>query len=173
MNLLLLYLLLLKATATTFSGLGSLPIVRNDLVVQRGVLTDRELNTAVAAARTAPGPNGVYVVNVGYAVAGWPGAVAGWLAMVTPAFFIIAILKFLGRRAEHPPIRRVIRAVTLSSAGLLLAATVPLARDAITDPLQLFVAAATFALLAATDLDTIWMIVGAGAAGLARGLAAE
>ena len=44
MNIVLLYLLLLKATATSFSGLTSLPVVRNDFVVQRQVLTDRQLN---------------------------------------------------------------------------------------------------------------------------------
>ena len=33
MNLIVLYLLLLKATITSFSGLTSLPVVRNDFVV--------------------------------------------------------------------------------------------------------------------------------------------
>jgi len=58
MNLLLLYLLLLKATATSFSGLTSMPVVRNDMVERYHVLTDRQLNAAVAAGRTAPGPMG-------------------------------------------------------------------------------------------------------------------
>ena len=66
MNVFLLYALLLKATLTSFSGLASLPMVRNDLVVERKVLTDRELNTAVVAGRTSPGPNGLYLVSVGY-----------------------------------------------------------------------------------------------------------
>jgi chromate transporter len=48
-NILLLYLLLLKATLTSFSGLASLPVVRADLVARYHVLTDRQLNTAVAA----------------------------------------------------------------------------------------------------------------------------
>lgn len=43
MNLLLLYLLLLKATTTSFSGLGSLPVLREDLVVRHRLLTDRRL----------------------------------------------------------------------------------------------------------------------------------
>ena len=54
MNLVVLYLLLLKASATSFSGLGSLPMIRSDLVVERHVLTDRQLNTAVAAGRPDP-----------------------------------------------------------------------------------------------------------------------
>ena len=56
MNLLLLYLVLTKATVTSFSGLTSLPVVRHDLVEHYHVLTDRQLNAAVAAGRTAPGP---------------------------------------------------------------------------------------------------------------------
>ena len=73
MNLVLLYLLLVKATLTSFSGLASLPMVRNDFVVRRHVLTDRQLNTAVAAGRIGPGPLGIYVVSVGYLVEGAPG----------------------------------------------------------------------------------------------------
>src|SRR5207247_6167127 len=101
MHIILLYLLLLKATVTSFSGLTSLPVVRNDLVVRRQVLTDRQLNAAVAAGRSVPGPNGLYVVSVGYFIAGIPGAWAGWLAMVSPAFIIIPLLQFVGARAER------------------------------------------------------------------------
>ena len=85
MNIFVLYLLLLKATVTSFSGLGSLPVIRQDLVVTRRALTDSQLNAAVAVGRTTPGPAGLYVVSVGYFAAGVPGAIAGWLAMVTPS----------------------------------------------------------------------------------------
>jgi len=107
MNVVVLYLLLVKATLTSFSGLASLPMVRNDFVVRRGVLTDRQLNTAVAAGRIGPGPLGIYVVSVGYLADGVPGACAGWLAMITPAFLIIPMLRFLGTRAEHGRARAV------------------------------------------------------------------
>ena len=79
MNVLLLYLLLLKATLTSFSGLASLPMVRHDLVERYRVLTDRQLTAAVAAGQMGPGPMGLYVVSVGYSVDGIPGACAGWL----------------------------------------------------------------------------------------------
>src|SRR6185503_1782567 len=41
MNFLVFYLLFLKASVSSFSGLASLPILREDLVVKRQVLTDR------------------------------------------------------------------------------------------------------------------------------------
>ena len=84
MNLFLLYLLLFKAVITSFSGMASLPMVRHDFVVTRHVLTDRQLNTAIVAGRTGPGPNGLYLVSVGYFAAGLPGAFAGLIALITP-----------------------------------------------------------------------------------------
>jgi chromate transporter len=169
MNLLLLYLLLLKATATSFSGLTSLPVVRNDLVLRYHVLTDRELNAAVAAGQAGPGPYGLYVVSVGYFVAGTPGAFCGWLAMVTPAFLVIPMVRYVGARAGQPRVRNAIRAVTLAAAGLVAAFAVPLARDALTSVAAVAIAAASFLLLVATRLDTLWIVAGAAAAGLLAG----
>jgi chromate transporter len=166
MNLLLLYLLLLKATATSFSGLTSLPVVRHDLVENRHVLTDRELNAAVVAGRTAPGPNGLYIVSVGYFVAGFPGACVGALAVMTPAFLIIPLLRYLGARAGHPEAKSAIQCVMLAAAGLVVSSTVPLARDALTSPLAVGIAVASFLFLVLTRQDTIWVVLGSAAAGL-------
>ena len=166
MNVVVLYLLLVKATLTSFSGLASLPMVRNDFVVRRSVLTDRQLNAAVAAGRIGPGPLGIYVVSLGYLVDGVPGACAGWLAMITPAFLIIPMLRFLGTRAEHPRARSVARAVLLAGAGLMASAAVPLARDAITNPLSLVIFALSFVLIASARVDSLWVMLGAALMGL-------
>jgi chromate transporter len=165
MNLFLLYLLLLKATLTTFSGMSSLPLVRADFVEKHRVLSDPELNRAVAVSRMAPGPNGLYLVSVGYTVAGLRGAAIGTLALMTPAFLIIAVLRFIGARADHPVTRRVTQAVTLASAGLLVRILVPMAQSTISGPFTIGVAAATFLVLTLTKVDTLWVVLGAAAAG--------
>jgi chromate transporter len=166
MNFIVLYLLLVKATLTSFSGLASLPMVRNDFVVRRHVLTDRQLNAAVAAGRIGPGPIGIYVVSVGYLVAGAPGACAGWLAMVTPAFLIIPMLRFLKARAEHRRARAVARAVLFAGAGLMASSAAPLARDAVTGPLSFAIVAASFVLIAITRVDSLWVMLGAAVIGM-------
>lgn len=171
MNLFLLYALLLKATVTSFSGLASLPMVRNDLVVERKVLTDRQLNTAVVAGRTGPGPNGLYLVSVGYYAGGMPGAIAGLLALMTPAFLILPMMRWLGRRAETPRVKSAIRAVVLASAGLLLSASIPLARDAITGWLTFGIVLASFGVLVLTKIDTLWVVLGGAVLGLAAKIA--
>jgi chromate transporter len=164
-NFIVVYLLLLKATLTSFSGLASLPMIRNDFVAHRRVLNDRQLNTAVAVGRAGTGPVGIYVVSVGYQVAGVPGAVAGWLAMVTPAFCIIPLLRFLARRATHPRVQGVVRAVIFSSCGLMAAAAVPLGRDALTAWPPAIIALTAGVLLAFTRADNSWVMLGSAATG--------
>lgn len=166
MNLFLLYLLLTKATLISFSGLTSLPIIRHDFIENRHLLTDRQLNAAVAAGRSAPGPNGLYIVSVGYSIAGVPGAFTGCLAVMTPAFLILPMLRYVGSRAGRPEVRGAIECVTLAAAGLVVAAAVPLARDAITGVAPAMIAAGSFLFLVLTRKDTLWVILGSAAISL-------
>jgi chromate transporter len=166
MNLFLLYLLLLKGTVTAFAGLASLAVVQDALVVQHHVLTDSQLNEAIVITRSTPGPVGLYIVSVGYFVAGWPGAVAGWLAMITPALLIIPLVHFVGRKLEHPRVKSVLQTVILASAGLLLAAAIPLAQNALTNPITVGIAVVTLVLLLTTKLDALWIILGAAVVSL-------
>jgi chromate transporter len=96
MNVALLYLLLLKGTCKAFAGLTSLAVIHDTLVTHYQVLTDQQLNEAVVITRSMPGPVGLYVTSVGYFVAGIPEAIAGWLAMITPAVLIIPLVHFSG-----------------------------------------------------------------------------
>jgi chromate transporter len=169
-NMFVLYLLLLKASVTSFSGLGSLPMVRSDFVVERHLITDHQLNTAVVAGRTGPGPYGLYLVCVAYLVGGVPGAIAGFLALITPAFLVIPLMHWIGARAEAPRIRSAIRGLLLASAGLLLSSSVPLTQDAVTGTFAAVILLASFGLLTFTRLDSAWVIVGAAVAGLATKL---
>ncbi len=170
MSFLLLYLLLLKATCTSFSGMASLPIIRTDLVEHYHVLTDEQLNTAVTAGRSGPGPIGIYVVCVGYQVSGIAGAFAGLLAMMTPAFVIIGLYRWVGRISDRPIVQRTIRAVLIAASGLLAATTTNLAASALLDGYSVAVASASFAALAFTSVETLWVMLAAAVAGILRAL---
>ena len=162
MKLLVLYGLLLKATLTTFSGLASLPVLRNDLVLRYGMITDRQLDTAVVVTRTTPGPVGVYVVSVGYFAGGIPGAIAGWLAMVTPALLIIPLLKFASTRAESPRVKSMIQAVVLASAGLLWSSAIPLTREIANDRFTWLLLIVCTGVLLTRKVESLWVVLSAG-----------
>jgi chromate transporter len=137
MNALLVYAQLLKATATSFAGMGSLPQIERDFVETHRAITAEQLGQAVLVGRSTPGPLGAYVVAVGYLVAGWPGAVAGWLAMVTPALAVVPLLLLMQRWMHLPWMRGVVDAVVMASAALLFASGVRLAADALQQVMRL------------------------------------
>jgi chromate transporter len=162
MNCLTLYLLLVKATLTTFTGGSSLPVIRHDLVVERKLITDTQLSTAVAIGRTGPGPNGMYLVSIGYYISGTPGAAAGYLAMFTPSLLAILLLRVLEGRTERPRWKGAIRGLTASAAGLMLASGLPIAQTAIHSWLSALIAIAALAAFASKRVETIWVFAAAG-----------
>lgn len=126
MNAFVLYFLLLRATALSFSGFASVPLIREDLVVQRAVLSDEELNGAIAISQASPGPLGLYVVVVGYFIAGVPGALAAALALATPAILAIPIARAV-RRHRDARVRGATAAIVIGSCVLMATTSVTLA----------------------------------------------
>ena len=106
------------------------------------------------------------MVSVGYFVGGIPGACVAWLAVITPALVMIPLLQFVGARAEKPAIKSAIQALTFAAAGLIVAATIPLARDAFKGPLSVAIACASFVFMVFTKRDTLWIIAGSALVGL-------
>jgi len=131
MSVVALYLLLLKATVTSFAGMGSLPQIRQDFVVTHGLITDEQLSQAVVIGRSTPGPVGAYVVAIGYFASGWSGAVAAWLAMITPALLVVPLLTLLRRFLHLQRVRAAVDAVVIASAVLLLTSVVRMAMDSV------------------------------------------
>jgi chromate transporter len=137
MNVVVIYLLLLKATVTSFAGMGSLPQIRQDFVETYHLVSADALSEAVLVGRATPGPMGAYVVAVGYLGGGVPGAVAGWLALVTPAFAALPLLVTVQRWLHQPRVRSLVDAVVIAGATLLVPAGLGLAYDATTQLLAL------------------------------------
>ena len=137
MNAFVIYLLLLKATMTSFAGMGSLPQIQQDFVETRGAITEQQVSQAVLVGRATIGPMGAYVVAVGYFAGGWPGAVAGWLAMITPALVAIPLLTLIQRWLHLPRIRAAVDGIVIASAVLLVGSGVTLALDAVQQLMRL------------------------------------
>jgi chromate transporter len=130
MSALLIYLLLLKAVASSFAGMGALPQIHQDFVETRRVLSEEQLSQAVLVGRSTPGPIGVYVVAVGYFAGGSPGAIAGWLAMITPALAGIPLFVLVQRWLHLRRVQAAVDAVVIASAILLLSSALQMAGDA-------------------------------------------
>ena len=152
-----------KSTFTSFAGLASLPEIRHELVEERHWLTDEQLDRSIVITRTTPGQVGVWVVAAGYMADGWPGAIAGWIAMSAPSLLVILLVGYFGKRAQHPRVRSMLQCVVLASATLLVLAAIPIGRDALTTPIAIAIAAIALPLLLWKRVDTLWIVSGAAA----------
>ena len=164
MNVVLLYFLLLRATALSFSGFASVPVIREDLVERRGALTDEQLNSAIAISQASPGPLGLYVVVLGYFVAGIPGALAGALALASPAILVIPIARAV-RRGRDSRVRGACSAIVIASCVLMAATSVRLAPEAAPSFSLAVLAGAGLIVLASGRVPPVVVIVGSALLG--------
>ena len=165
MSTLTLYLLLLKATVVSFSGFASVPVVREDLVTNRAVLTDEQLNNAIAISQASPGPLGLYVVIVGCLVAGIPGAIAGVLALASPAVLAVPIARAV-RRGREADIRGASSGIVIAACILMMTTAVQLVPTAAPSPAFALLAGGAFVVLAVTRVPPLFVILGSACLGL-------
>jgi chromate transporter len=120
MDALALFVVFLKASALSLGGLSSLPLLRADLVAP-GIATDDQVVQAIAIGRISTGPNGLYIVSLGYLVGGAVGAAVALLAASFPPLVIVPITALARRWLLSPPVAGLVRGVALATAGLLVA----------------------------------------------------
>src|ERR1700710_168935 len=102
MNALSLFWEFLKAGVLSFGGLGSLPILVQSLVHTHGWATDAQFGQALAAGGISPGPNGLYVIALGYLIDGIPGAGVASVANVIPSLLVLPLSALHSRVARNP-----------------------------------------------------------------------
>jgi chromate transporter len=110
----------LKASALSLGGLSSLPLLRADLVAP-GIATDEQVVQAIAIGRVSTGPNGLYIVSLGYLIGGLTGATMALIAATLPPLVVVPITALARRWLLAPPVAGLVRGVALATAGLLAA----------------------------------------------------
>ena len=161
-----LYLLLLRAAVTSFSGFASVPVIHDELVLHHRLLSDDQLNAALAISQTSPGPLGLYVVAVGYFVGGISGALAAICALATPAVLVIPILA-ASLRGRTEWIRKGSAAIVVASSALMAIAAIRLLPSATPHIGFYLLIVAGFAVLATGRLPPLYVVAVSGLAGLA------
>lgn len=120
MDPLALFGVFLKASALSLGGLSSLPLLRADLVAP-GIATDGQVVQAIAIGRISTGPNGLYIVSLGYLVGGAVGATMALLAASLPPLIIVPITAVARRWLMTTSVAGLVRGVAFATAGLLVA----------------------------------------------------
>jgi chromate transporter len=162
-----LFLVFLRSSALAVGGLASLPLLRADLVPQ--YVNDAAIVQALAIGRLGPGPNGLYIVSLGYLVAGWTGALFALVgASLAPLVVLPATL--LARRwlLSHW-FGGLVRGVALGTGGLLLATGASIVTAGGTQWWQLLLVGVTVATTLQGKLHPAAMIIVGAIVGIALG----
>ena len=150
------------------SGYVLLAFLRNDFVHRLGWLTDRQLLDAVVIGQFTPGPVLTTATFVGYLLGGSPGAVLATLGIFLPSFvFVAASGPLLPRIRASRLTAALLDGVNVAALGLMAAVMWELGRAAIVDAVTIILAAAAAVLLFRFRVNSVWVLLGSGAVGVA------
>ena len=112
MNWILYFLVLLKAILFSTGGMGPLPSLHNDFLLQ-GWATEKEFTEALSIGQITPGPNGLWVISLCYLVAGLRGALIACVALLLPPLLILVVKHYYTKIANHPATHGLLDGVVL------------------------------------------------------------
>ncbi|MDQ6832494.1 MAG: chromate transporter [Chloroflexota bacterium] len=157
----------LKACALSFGGLGSLPILVQSLVHDRGWATEAQFGQALAVGRISPGPNGLYVIALGYLIGGISGAGAASVANIIPSFLVLPLSALHRRVAQNPRVIGAMRMIGLAVVGILFWTAFSIVRGAATGIADWLIAlAAPVIVILRPKWNPVFVLLAAGIVGV-------
>lgn len=158
----------LKIGALLFgSGYVLLAVLREDLVQRLHWLTETQLLDAIAVSQATPGPFFTVATFVGYLLAGWRGAGLATVGMFVPAFTYVALTAgVLPRMRKSPNAAAFLDGVNAAAVALMAFVGFQFAREAVTSPLAVVIAAVAAVLVFRFRVNSAWVVLGGAAAGL-------
>lgn len=142
-------LLFLRLGCTAFGGPAAhIALMRQEVVVRRRWLSDRQFLDLLGATNLIPGPNSTEMaIHLGYARAGWRGLLAAGALFILPATLIVLALAWLYvRYSASPEATWLLYGVKPMIIAVVVQALWGLGRVAITGPLTALVGASVVAL---------------------------
>src|SRR5207245_10221560 len=89
-NPLIYFLLFLKASLFSTGGFSNLPSLHQDMLAN-GWAKEADFGQSIAIGQISPGPNGLWVITLGYLTYGYLGAFLALIAIIIPAFLLLVI----------------------------------------------------------------------------------
>jgi len=89
-NPLIYFLLFLKASLFSTGGFSNLPSLHQDLLAN-GWAKEIYFGQSIAIGQISPGPNGLWVICLGYLTYGYLGALFALIAITLPALLVLVV----------------------------------------------------------------------------------
>jgi chromate transporter len=165
MNPIEFFVTFLKASLFSTGGFGNLPSLHQDLI-GNGWASEADFSKSLAVGQITPGPNGLWVLALGYFTYGIWGLVLALMAIIIPPFAILILLMFY-RKIEHKPaVQAGIRGLSLGLGGLTLGVALTMTLSNALDWRGALIGATAFLLMLSGRVHVVFVLLGAAAGGL-------
>jgi chromate transporter len=163
-NPLFYFLLFLKASLFSSGGFSNLPSLHQDLIAN-GWAADADFGQSIAIGQISPGPNGLWVISLGYLTYGYLGAFFALIAITLPALLVLLISAGYSRIENRTWVQGAMRGVSLAVVGLLLAVVWTILRQPGVDWKGLLIAVGAFGLALSRKVNLLLILGLAGVVG--------
>ncbi len=163
-NPLIYFLLFLKASLFSSGGFSNLPSLHQDLLAN-GWATEADFGQSIAIGQISPGPNGLWVISLGYLTYGYLGALLALIAITLPALLVLLISAGYARIENHMWVQGAMQGVSLAVIGLLLAVVWTILHQPGVDWKGLLIAAGAFGLALSRKVNILLILGLAGVVG--------
>ncbi len=152
---------------TIGGGLAMIPLIQHTIVDKKGWLTEDEMADCIAISQSLPGVIAINAATyIGKSRKGFSGALAASFGVILPSFIIIiCAVIFLGVVGPNHYVEGAFTGVKAASCGLIIYAAYRQGKQVIKGKLGIFIAAASFLVVAFFGISAIWPIIFGGVAG--------
>jgi chromate transporter len=158
------WLLFLKASLFSTGGFSNLPSLHQDLLA-RVWAKEADFGQAIAIGQISPGPNGLWVISLGYFSYGYLGALLALLAVTLPALLVLLVSAGYARIERQAWAQGAMQGVSLAVVGLLLTVVWTILRQPGVDWKGPLIALGAFGLAFSRKVNVLLILALAGLAG--------
>ena len=171
-----LFLTFAKIGAFTFGGgYAMIPLIEKEVIEKKKWISEDILLEVIAIAESTPGPIAINSATfIGNRVAGFWGSFAATFGVVLPSFLIIFCLSFILRQfTQFEPVVFAFEVIRVGVLALMIKALVGMYKKAPKGVLSYIIMGLGLILSAFTEIDAVFIIIGAGIAGIISSLIAD
>src|SRR2546421_9235725 len=163
-NPLIYFLLFLKASLFSTGGFSNLPSLHQDLI-SNGWAKESDFGQSIAIGQISPGPNGLWVISLGYLTYGYPGALFALIAITLPALLVLVVSSGYAHIEQQTWVQGAMYGVSLAVVSLQITVVWTIMHQPGVDWKGLLIAIGAFGLALSRKVNILIILGLAGLAG--------
>lgn len=134
-------------------------------MIARRWASEADFGRAIVVGQMSPGPNGLWVISLGYFTGGVVGACLALAAVALPPLLVLVIARSYARVERWPWAQGAMRGVSVAVLGLLITVIWTILRQPGVDGRGVLIAAGAFGLALTRKVNILLILVLAGVVG--------